>query len=155
MNSLKWLEAWDLQSAVAAIAPVDPPPGLRDRLMARLAQAANAPIVEIRAENAKWRPSGMPGVRIQPLYKEAATGRRTFLLKLDAGATLPAHRHGADEQCFILSGDFVWEDLEYGPGDFVVLPAQSIHPRISSRGGATVLIVAGDNDPVGDEDEKG
>jgi len=156
MNSLKWLEAWDLAGAVEAITAVAPPPDLRARLMSRVAQAAaGAPVVEIRAGQGRWRPSGMPGVQMQMLYHEAETGRSTLLFQLEAGAFLPAHKHGAAEQCLVLAGDFFWEGYEYGPGDFVVLGVDTVHPRVGTRQGATVLIVAGHNEAVGDEDEKG
>ena len=139
---------WDDDALLAlALDPITPRPGIRAKLMRRIdAEAEYRPAVSIRAGGGQWVSAGLPGVAIQDLYTDEEAGRKTFLVRMDPGTTVPEHRHIDAEQGLVLEGDLRWEDLEYGAGDFMVAKAGSVHPPLSTRAGNVLFIVAGTNE---------
>lgn len=129
--------------AEAAAQPVAPPPGLRPRLMQEI---RSGPKSELRKGGARWRPTEFPGVSFCPLHHDRQTGLRTFYLRMEPGANIPGHRHGADEQCLVMSGDLSWGGRTYGAGDFFVTGQGSDHPVSTTVEGNLLLIIAGDNE---------
>lgn len=143
-RSLQSAETWDAEMLEAAVPLVTPPPALRARLLSRLAQyCATGPITELRQNEGAWVPTGIPGVDQRMLYTDPATRYSTYYLRFAPGAVVPPHRHKTNEQCLVMEGDLYWDDLSYGPGDFVVAAANTLHSPISSKDGALVLIVSG------------
>jgi anti-sigma factor ChrR (cupin superfamily) len=137
-------EAWDPDSLESAVTPVEPPPELRARLMNQLAgYCATGPVLEVRHNEGEWHSVGVPGIDRRLLYVDPVTRYRTFHLRMAPGSTLPAHRHTTHEQCLVLEGDLQWDEQRYGPGDFVVAGADTIHSPIHSDGGALILIISG------------
>jgi anti-sigma factor ChrR (cupin superfamily) len=142
-----------LRESAALIAetvpPVAPPPSLKARLMSRVANYQTLkPIADVRQDDGVWRPAGVPGIDIKPLFKDQATGRTTMLVRMQPGARLPAHRHHDDEQCLVLRGDVRWRDIVYEEGDFVVMGRESDHPEIHSMNGNLLLLIAGRNEYI-------
>jgi anti-sigma factor ChrR (cupin superfamily) len=127
-----------------AAPPVTPPPGLKDRLMARVAAYDQVkPIADVRHNEPVWMPYGGPGVDIKPLFRDEETGRTTVLLRMAPGAHFPAHHHHDVEQCLVVKGDIRFGDLVYEEGDFVVMGKHTDHPEIHSVHGNILLLVAG------------
>jgi putative transcriptional regulator len=59
------------------------------------------------------------------------------LVRIEAGARFPAHRHLGDEWSFVLLGEAEEEETgaRWAPGDLVHRPAGSVHAfRVTSRG---------------------
>ena len=82
----------------------------------------------------------MPGVSIQPLHTNEATGAKTVLTHMAPGASIPQHWHSvADETVFVLSGDFIENGVSYGPGTFFVGRAGTSHGPHETLSGCTVL----------------
>lgn len=129
--------------AEATIEPVRPPAGLRDRLMERI---RTGPRAEQRHGEERWRPTEFAGVSICHLHHDPATGLRTYYLRMEPGAKIPAHRHGADEQCLVVKGDLSWGGLTYAAGDFFVTGQGSEHPVSRTAQGNVLLIIAGQNE---------
>ena len=126
---------------------VDPPPSLKDRLMARVAAFEQLrPVADVRRDENTWLYSGMPGIEIKPLFEEKALGRSTYLVRMQPGARLPRHHHSDVEQCLVLEGDVRWGDLAYHAGDFVVMGKDTDHPEITSLNGNVLLLIAGHNE---------
>jgi anti-sigma factor ChrR (cupin superfamily) len=127
-----------------ATAPVAPAAGLKSRLMSQVAAYESVkPIADVRSNESTWIPYGAPGIDIKPLFHDEATGRNTVLLRMAAGARLPAHHHHDVEQCLVVQGDVCFGDLVYKEGDFVVMGKHSHHPEIHSVHGNVLLLVAG------------
>ena len=127
--------------------PVAPASGLKARLMSRVAAYESVkPLADVRRNESTWLPYGAPGIDVKPLFKDDLTGRTTVLLRMAAGARLPAHRHHDVEQCLILQGDVCFGDLAYEEGDFVVMGKDTNHPEIHSVHGSVLLLVAGDTE---------
>lgn len=136
--------AWDAAALESAVTPVAPPPALRARLMNQLASyCATGPVVEVRHNEGEWQSVGVPGIDRRLLYVDPVTRYRTFHLRMAPGTTLPAHRHKTHEQCLVLEGGIQWDEQRYGPGDFVVAGADTVHSPIHTEQGALVLIVSG------------
>lgn len=139
------IDPWALEVLAEAVEPVAPPAGLRARLMAKIADkaAAAGTLAEVRAHEGEWLPLGPPGVDRKMLFRDPATGQKTFLLRLAPGAELPTHQHKTPEQCMVMEGDLGWEGDTYHAGDFVVVAADGDHASVRSENGAIVLIVGG------------
>lgn len=137
------LSAEDTEILAAAVPPVTPLPALRARLLSQLERyCATGPAVDIRHNEGEWTPIGVPGIDRRVLYRDPQTGYATFYLRMAPGSVLPAHRHTTNEQCLMLEGHIQWDDLRFGPGDFVVAAADTVHSPIRTEEGALVLIIS-------------
>jgi anti-sigma factor ChrR (cupin superfamily) len=128
-------------------APVAPSPSVRDRLMARVAAYETLrPIADVRRDEGSWIPLGGAGVEIKRLFQEKATGRTTYLVRMEPGAKLAPHRHTDVEQCLVLKGDIRWGEVAYEEGDFVVMGKGTEHPELHSVNGNLLLLISGSNE---------
>jgi anti-sigma factor ChrR (cupin superfamily) len=132
-----------------------PSPGVRERLAAFLTEEAEvaerAPVftdtsygemVKIRSGEGEWQPLAK-GVYRKTLFEDRQRGTTTSIIKLQPGAHIPSHRHGGIEECIILEGD-VYSDTEtFAAGDYLCMPAGSMHEQLFSMNGALLFIVAG------------
>lgn len=124
----------DAAAALGSTAPAhQPPPGLRDRLMARIGQSPAMQVVK-RGES-DWLPGPAPGVEIRLLHKT-----KTMLVKLAPGARIPMHHHDSEEQCLVLEGRLTDGQVTVEAGDFVYMPAGSTHSELWSDTGCLFLI---------------
>lgn len=141
----------------------EPPPAARGRLLERLAAGeesegseskdkgrANADssrslcdegFLVVRAGEGQWLPTGDAGVSFKLLYTDRERGTFTTLVRMDAGASIRAHRHLGVEQCLVIEGDLRAGDVSMSAGDFNCSLPGSVHEEISTRGGALFLIV--------------
>ncbi len=132
----------DLSLAAPA---VPPPPGLKEKLLARLAaQEADAANTEhrkvVRGSDGPWMKMPVPGVEIRPLL-----GEKTFLIRMQPGAVFPKHDHPQAEQCYVISGSITDSDgLTLHAGDFVVMSRGIQHDPIRSDAGCTLFIAYAD-----------
>jgi putative transcriptional regulator len=116
----------------------DPPPVLRERVLARV---RGWPRVLLRAAERHWLASGTPGVEIAQLWLDAGSRRHTTLLRMASGTSLPTHRHGGPEECYVVAGDLRDRDLVLGAGDYVRHDQGTQH-SLTTRGGCLLLITA-------------
>ncbi|HTS65961.1 MAG TPA: cupin domain-containing protein [Candidatus Acidoferrales bacterium] len=125
-------------------APAAPAPSVKSRLMTRVAAYEQVkPIADVRDNEPHWMPYGAPAVEVKQLFRDATTGRTTVLIRMGAGARLPAHHHHDIEQCLVIKGDVRFGELVYEEGDFVVMGKDTDHPDIHSVHGNVLLLVAG------------
>ena len=130
------LDADPVERALASLSlaapPIAPPPGLWARIAGELGGPSAVPAgIEVgRLAEGRWRRLA-PGVEIKPLW-----GKRTFLIRCEAGATVPEHRHRSYEHTLILSGDI---EGRHGPGDYLGAP-EGRHEAWSTRAGCLVLV---------------
>jgi quercetin dioxygenase-like cupin family protein len=124
---------------LAAIEPVMPAAAaasaLRERVLARV-RAAPA-MVTIRAGEGRWQPF-LPKVEIKVLRE--ADGYLNYLMRLEAGARVPAHDHPMDEECLVLEGEINIGDLVVRAGDYHVAPRGVHHGVLESRAGALLFL---------------
>ena len=138
------VEAWEQRlGATLTVATVPEPPGARvwPRIQAVLQarQAEDFGGVTVRSDAGEWQYLS-PGADIKVLWVDQAARTRSFLLRLQPGARVPAHPHPTTEECFVVSGDMVIGDTIFYTGDYHAALAGIKHPVLSSRGGGVVFI---------------
>jgi len=114
---------------------VQPPASLKKKVLAR------ADYVVARAGDGGWTPFAAPGIERKTLAHDPVSGSRTFLLRLQPGAVLPAHDHGHCEHCYVLEGEVFDDDHGLSAGDYELRLPGSKHPPVRTNTGATVLII--------------
>jgi len=118
-----------------------PRPELRQRLMERIgaAEMPSKPPAStgtlVRPGDTAWEKTPMPGVEFRPLL-----GKKTMLVRMAPGASLPQHDHAAGEQCLVLEGSVRSGDVVARAGDFTFMPAGSTHSQLYSDTGCLLLI---------------
>ncbi|MBX3626500.1 MAG: cupin domain-containing protein [Rhizobacter sp.] len=122
--------------------PSDPvPPAQARQIKARLLErVADADLTHLTvdAHQGSWQ-AFAPGIALKVLREHE--GVLSYLLKLDPGATLPAHRHPLDEECLVLEGRLrVGTRIEIGPGGYHVAHRGALHATIGSTTGATIFL---------------
>ena len=95
----------------------------------------------VRAGEGQWLPTGDAGVAFKLLYTDRERGTYTTLVRMDAGATIPAHRHLGVEQCLVIEGDLRAGGVEMYAGDFNCSLPGSVHEELTTDSGALFLIV--------------
>ena len=115
---------------VRASAPVDPrvPRPLRDYLGGGLDQLA-------------WKAHrGMDEAELLP----EATGYRTRLMRIKAGARMPLHTHGGSELTLVLAGGFSDEQGHFLRGDVAVADADVKHQPVADPGEDCICLAVTD-----------
>ena len=86
-----------------------------------------------------------PGVFWKVLWEEA--DRKAVLMRYQAGATIPRHRHLGDEQIWVLEGSVSDDTGTCTSGNYARRPPGCVHV-VQSRDGALVLaIMTGGTEP--------
>ncbi|WP_416896564.1 MAG: cupin domain-containing protein [Minwuia sp.] len=93
-----------------------------------------------RTAGQDWQSSGSDGFLVKPLHEDPATGRRTWLMKVEPGAYAPAHAHEEFEELYILEGSFDDGEHTYHAGDYAIRAPGAMHES-KSEAGALVLVI--------------
>lgn len=111
---------------------------VRDRLLARVAQdAARDKPFTVRPQDGDWRACGA-GLEVKVLHRDEAV--QSYLLRMAPGAVLPAHTHPLDEECVVLEGEVMLEDVKAGPGSYHLTPRGATHRPIRSETGCLLFL---------------
>ncbi|MEO7406197.1 MAG: cupin domain-containing protein [Vicinamibacterales bacterium] len=96
-----------------------------------------------------WRAHPVAGIQMKVLASNASSGYATLLLDVAPGVRFPAHHHGGDEQCYVVSGSMCTLGRRLGPGDFLHAVAGTDHGELwTDEGARVILIVPEDEVPV-------
>ncbi|MEP7233715.1 MAG: cupin domain-containing protein [Ignavibacteriota bacterium] len=93
----------------------------------------------LRAADAKWVSTNIPGIEFKILYKDEAD-RTMLIARFAPGASLPSHRRLGTEECYVLSGDFWADGQKLGAGDFIAGLAGNEPDPVYSEGGCELLL---------------
>ncbi len=105
--------------------------------MGRVADADESHLT-IAADEGAWQPF-LDGVTIKVLREHA--GVLSYLMHLEPGASLPAHRHPHDEECLVLEGRLrIGTRADIGPGSYHLAHNGALHATISTSTGATIFL---------------
>lgn len=115
---------------------LEPPPGLRERV---LAEARGRAYTLHSEQERSWLPAGVPGVEICQLRLDEGAERTTVLVRMRAGSALPYHEHGGTEECYVLRGDLRDGGLLLRTGDYVRFERGTRH-SVFSRDGCLLLV---------------
>jgi quercetin dioxygenase-like cupin family protein len=122
----------------AAVTPVQPPPKLKEQLLARLRGPAD--IFSVRAGERQWAPTSLAGVDIQRLHVDTSRNAAILLVRLAPGAVYPPHHHSGPEECYVLSGDVSMDGERLTAGDFHHASGSTDHGTLTSEAGAELLL---------------
>jgi hypothetical protein len=115
--------------------------GLRRRLLRRVAAAGPAHLTiapDDASDGSRWQPFA-EGIRIRVLHR--GEGTLSYLLRLDAGACLPPHRHRQDEECVVLEGRLrIGDDVVVPAGGYHLARAGSLHAPIVADTASTIFL---------------
>ncbi len=109
---------------------------VKRRLLDRIAEHEGAQVA-VPPETGTWRPF-VPGVKIKVLHD--ADGIMSYLLRMEAGSTLPNHRHPHDEECVVIEGRVQMGDVTMGPGGYLMERQDTLHPPLTTVDGATIYL---------------
>ena len=105
------------------------------------ARAGDAPFT-VRDAQAGW-PDFAPGIQRRVLWQR--DGQAALLYCAQAGAQVPHHSHGHDEECLMVQGELFLDDLLLQPGDYQLAPAGTGHHTTATDTGV-VIYAHGDLD---------
>jgi anti-sigma factor ChrR (cupin superfamily) len=127
-------------------APEDePPPGLKQRLLSRVRGAG---LTLLRASEAAWQPSGVPGVDVRALFVDAASDRQTILVRMAPRSSYPRHAHGGTEECYVIQGDLIEGGVVMRAGDYSRFEGGTQHGPLTTERGCLLLVVSSLHDEV-------
>lgn len=154
------MRAWndmvgEIGACVAELAPAEPPPDLKDRLMAKVHATLQRPglifdnggILLARSAEIPWRQI-MPNVESKLLYWDRERRYTTSLVRIAPGGKYPRHHHRDIEEIFVLSGDLRIEGVVARAGDYCRAEPDSIHQESGSEAGCMLLVVASQKDEL-------
>lgn len=135
--------------------PADPPPDLKARLLAKIHTAPQVPgllleqdgLLVSRSDEIPWRTLA-PGIQVKMLYHDPVRKYHTSLVRMDAGAHYPSHRHREIEELFILSGELRVEGQTVHAGDYCRADSGTIHGETFTDAGAMFLLMASQLDEM-------
>ena len=146
--------------AVAA-APVEPPPSVKERLLARIAEAEAAEkalpeggfwvkpgVTAVRTSEAAWQATLVPGLAAKVIHRDEERKQTMRLLRIEPGARYPWHRHGDAEEIFMLTGTLWVNGVLLKPGDYCRSEPGTDETGTYSDEGATAIVISSDKDEV-------
>lgn len=110
--------------------------------------ATDSRFYTLAADDGAWQDTAIAGIQARVLRVDEQRDEVTMLVRMAAGTAYPSHRHGGDEQCYVLQGDLQVEELQMHAGDYQFAPAGSIHGVQRTRGGCTLLLVSSRHDEI-------
>jgi quercetin dioxygenase-like cupin family protein len=125
--------------------PIEPSGARAAAMKARVLAEINAArdfgdFLTIHRSEGTWK-TVAPGVSLKPLVE--APGMRAFLLRLESGASLPAHEHATPEESVVLEGEVWLGHVHCQAGDFHLAPAGRRHGAIRTSTGCLLYVRTG------------
>ena len=109
---------------------------------ARSGQAADVPGFAFHwANDDRWLPHPVPGIKMKILALNRQRGYATLLLDVAPGTRFPAHHHGGAEECYVVSGSLFTCGRKLGAGDFVHADENTDHGELWTEEGCLVILV--------------
>lgn len=136
-----------LEALLVAAAPVEPPNGLRAKVLERVSGQSDSNFITI--SGAKGWKELIPGIEVKRLCVDELAGTKSFLLRAKAGMSLPEHQHRGFEECMVIEGEFAMGDITLRAGDYHAALSGTSHPASSTRTGVTVYLRASIHDYPG------
>jgi Anti-sigma factor len=110
-----------------------PPARLLAAILARIAAEPGT----AHPADSPWLPMSS-GVEMRNLADDGL--HRTWLARLAPRASIPAHDHPGNEECFVIEGSVYLDDELLPEGGYQLSPAGSRHERVLSPDGCLLLV---------------
>lgn len=122
-----------------ALPPMNAPAGLLAGIEDRIARPGLPDTTTIRAGEGSWQAMS-PGVESKLLWRNAALGRQSMLVRVAPGCSYDTHHHAGEEECLVLEGDLRFGDLLLTAGDYHLAHEGGTHPVAVSKAGCLLYI---------------
>jgi len=146
-----------------AVAPMQPPRGVRRRLLSRIESMRGGDaqvwrswgtdssdrVFTLRSEEGEWQETGVDGVQVRRLFVDRTANRMTCMFKMAPGTSYPSHVHDEAEECYVLQGDLHVGGIVMEAGDYQRAPGGSRHGVQSTEGGCLLLVTTSLSDEMG------
>lgn len=119
--------AEDLKDRLFERLELDPPVSHPTSAPTSAPMPALPPFLTVRSQDIQWQPHPAPGITVAIFYTDPVKQEISGLLRAEAGARYPFHRHADIEEIYMLSGDLIVEDKVYGAGDYIRSHSGSAH----------------------------
>jgi anti-sigma factor ChrR (cupin superfamily) len=144
-----------IADAIGTSVTASPTPQPRERLRSQLTRSSRTPgvlfeqsgLLISRSAELAWR-AMTPGITYKPLYEDSVRKHHTSLVRMDAGAHYPSHRHAEIEELFVLSGDLHVEGQIMRSGDYCRAESGTIHEETFTDSGCLFLLSASQENEV-------
>lgn len=148
-------------SLAYAASPVEPPASVKEKLLARVAEAQAAEkalppggffvkpgVTGVHTSDVEWGETFVKGLYQKTIHRDETRKTTTRLLKIEPGVRYPRHKHGGPEEIFLLSGTLWVNGTLLQAGDYCRSEAGTVESGTFSDDGATAIIVSSDGDEV-------
>jgi quercetin dioxygenase-like cupin family protein len=142
-------------TAIGESVAAPPPAELRQKLMARISGKPGIPgillgqsgVLISRSHELAWKPMA-EGIAYKPLFEDGVRRYNTCLVRMEAGARYPSHRHQEIEELFMLSGELNVENQVMRTGDYCRADSGTIHGETFTETGCLFLLLASQDNQV-------
>lgn len=87
-----------------------------------------------------WEHAGTDGFWLKRLHEDPERGEKTWLMRVDPGASAGDHAHEDYEQIYVISGRFSDGERTLGPGSYCCRAPGAMHSTRSDEGAVVLLI---------------
>lgn len=144
-----------VHAALGCATPAEPPARLRERLLKRVESSPRTPGVLLNQDGLLIASSDRmawitlaPGIDYKEIHVDAARKYSTMLVRMEAGARYPSHRHNDVEELFLISGDLHVAGETMRSGDYCRAERETVHDETFSEGGCVFLLKASQENEV-------
>jgi hypothetical protein len=141
----------------ASVPPQAPSAKLRERVRDKIAsevRAGPSPTIDkigmrfMLSNLMPWEGTAIIGIETKVLFRDAAKGMVTLLVRMAPGTIGSHHRHAAVEESYVLEGDVTISGVEMKPGDYCRAEPGSVHTGTSTRGGCQFITIASERNEL-------
>jgi anti-sigma factor ChrR (cupin superfamily) len=120
---------------------VEVPAGIKHRLMEKIKDVPQQKpgvrldhdgLLILRSNKVPWQETGAPGLQWRPFSSSRYDNRTMAMFRLEAGGTIPGHRHEGVEELYILSGTLLVEGIAVNTGDYCRAEFDSAHAPVTA-----------------------
>jgi len=124
-----------------SVLPITPSADAKSRMKQQLFKKVEDSLDEgkffILADQGIWI-KAMSGVEVKMLHETST--EKSYLVKLSANAEIPRHSHTHNEESFVIEGEVMLDGTLCKKGDYHFAAAGTMHRRIRSELGCTLLV---------------
>jgi quercetin dioxygenase-like cupin family protein len=140
-----------------AAPPRAPSAKLRERVLDKIAgevRARNSATIDkngmrfMLSNLMPWEGTSNKGIETKVLFRDAAKGMITVLVRMAPGASAQRHRHTQVEESYVLEGDLTISGVEMKAGDYCRAEPDSVHTGISTRDGCQFITIASERNEL-------
>jgi anti-sigma factor ChrR (cupin superfamily) len=103
--------------------------------------------LSVNADTIQWV-ERRPGVFWKVLWEDPSGHPKAILMRYEPGATIPRHRHLADEQIFVLEGSVADDTGVCTAGNYARRPPGCVHTVVSPTGALVFVVMFGPTEPA-------